>query len=68
MLAASPNGPRRLIGHWPGMEKEQLHEKRDLLHTTDFRDVLGELVSTHLGNGNIKTILPSHEFKRVGLV
>ena len=50
------------------MEKEQLHEKRDLLHTTDFRDVLGELVSTHLGNQNIKTILPSHEFKRVGLV
>ena len=51
-----------------GLEKEQLHEKRDLLHTTDFRDVLGELVSTHLGNPNIKTILPAHEFKKVGLV
>ncbi len=37
-------------------------------HATDFRDVLGELVSTHLGNPNIKTILPSHEFKKVGLV
>ena len=68
VLAASPNGPRHVIGNWPGLEKEQLHEKRDLLHTTDFRDVLGELVSTHLGNPNIKTILPSHEFKRVGLV
>ena len=68
ILAASPNGPRHVIGNWPGLEKEQLHEKRDLLHTTDFRDVLGELVSTHLGNPNIKTILPSHEFKKVGLV
>ena len=68
VLAASPNGPRHVIGNWPGLENEQLHEKRDLLHTTDFRDVLGELVSTHLGNPNIKTILPSHEFKRVGLV
>ncbi len=68
VLAASPNGPRHVIGNWPGLEKEQLHEKRDLLHTTDFRDVLGELVSTHLGNPNIKTILPSHEFKKVGLV
>ena len=68
VLAANPGGPRHVIGNWPGLEKEQLHEKRDLLHTTDFRDVLGELVGTHLGNANIKTILPSHEFKRVGLV
>lgn len=68
VLAASPHGPRNVIGRWPGLLPEQLHDKRDLLHTTDFRDVLGELVGTHLGNPNLKTILPSHDFKPVGLI
>jgi uncharacterized protein (DUF1501 family) len=39
----------RLYGDWPGLEPEQLFERRDLAVTTDFRDVLGELVSGHLG-------------------
>ncbi len=53
---------------WPGLAKEQLHQGRDLLHTTDFRDVLGEVVSVHLGNPQIKTVLPSHDFQPVGLL
>jgi uncharacterized protein (DUF1501 family) len=39
----------KIYGKWPGLEPEQLYEKRDLAVTTDFRDVLGELVSSHLG-------------------
>jgi uncharacterized protein (DUF1501 family) len=39
----------RVYGEWPGLEPEQLFEKRDLAVTTDFRDVLGELVRGHLG-------------------
>ncbi|MCA9289125.1 MAG: DUF1501 domain-containing protein [Phycisphaerales bacterium] len=67
--AASEGGQaRKVAGTWPGLAPDQLHERRDLLHTTDFRDVIGELVATHLGNDNIRTILPSHEFKSVGLV
>lgn len=58
----------KVVSQWPGLEREQLHDKRDLLHTTDFRDVLGEIVSVHLGNSNVKTVLPQHEFKDVGLV
>jgi len=38
----------RICGEWPGLEPEQLFERRDLAVTTDFRDVLGELVSGHL--------------------
>ena len=68
VLAASAGGPRNVIGRWPGLLPEQLHEKRDLLHTTDFRDVLGEIVRAHLGNPNIQTILPSHTFQNVGLI
>ena len=45
-------GPIRggvIHGKWPGLEQEQLFEKRDLALTTDFRDVLAELVQGHLG-------------------
>ena len=38
-----------MYGRWPGLEPEQLYEQRDLAVTTDFRDVLGELVRLHLG-------------------
>jgi uncharacterized protein (DUF1501 family) len=50
----------RIYGEWPGLEKEQLYEGRDLDLTTDFRDVLGELVSTHLGNRDLKTVFPGY--------
>jgi uncharacterized protein (DUF1501 family) len=57
-----------VLSRWPGLEKNQLHQGRDLLHTTDFRDVLGEVVSVHLGNPQIKTVLPSHDFQPVGFL
>ncbi len=57
-----------VLSKWPGLGKEQLHQGRDLLHTTDFRDVLGEVVSIHLGNPQIKTVLPNHDFQPVGFL
>jgi hypothetical protein len=54
---------------WPGLEPEQLYEQRDLNLTTDFRDVLGELVTVHLGNREIKNVFPGYtEPKFRGLV
>jgi uncharacterized protein (DUF1501 family) len=50
----------KIYGEWPGLEKEQLYEGRDLDLTTDFRAVLGELVSTHLGNRDLKTVFPGY--------
>ncbi len=32
----------KIYADWPGLEREQLYEERDLNLTTDFRDVLGE--------------------------
>jgi uncharacterized protein (DUF1501 family) len=58
----------KVAGRWPGLAPEQLNQRRDLKHTTDFRDVIGELVSVHLGNPNLQRVLPSHQFKPVGLV
>ncbi len=68
VVKAGGGKARKVMGQWPGLGPEQLHEKRDLLHTTDFRDVLGELVRVHLGNANLEKVLPQHEFKPVGLI
>jgi uncharacterized protein (DUF1501 family) len=57
-----------VLGEWPGLAVENLYQRRDLKHTTDFRDVLGEVVSSHLGNNNIAHIIPGHEHKAVGLL
>jgi len=59
---------RSVLGRWPGLAPEQLYQKRDLLHTTDFRDVIGEVVKQHLGNANIEKVLPKHQFQPVGLI
>jgi uncharacterized protein (DUF1501 family) len=51
----------RVYGKWPGLAPEQLNEERDLALTTDFRDVLGEAVYTHLGNRSIQSVFPNYD-------
>jgi uncharacterized protein (DUF1501 family) len=58
----------RVYGDWPGLAQEQLYENRDLALTTDFRDVLGELVARHLGNSNLAAVFPGYEPKFRGLL
>jgi uncharacterized protein (DUF1501 family) len=58
----------KVYGEWPGLAQEQLYEERDLALTTDFRDVLGELVSNHLGNSNLRAVFPGYEPKFRGLL
>ena len=48
----------KVYGQWPGLNREQLYEGRDLAVTTDFREVLGEVVQNHLGRTNIERIFP----------
>jgi uncharacterized protein (DUF1501 family) len=48
----------KIYGEWPGLEKEQLFEGRDLAVTTDFRTVLGELVRGHLGQNDLSSVFP----------
>jgi uncharacterized protein (DUF1501 family) len=49
MVLGGPVRGGTIYGDWPGLQPEQLYERRDLAVTTDFRAVLGELVSDHLG-------------------
>jgi uncharacterized protein (DUF1501 family) len=58
----------KVFGQWPGLEKEQLYEGRDLALTTDFRDVLGELVARHMGNASLRGVFPGYDPKFLGLV
>jgi len=58
----------KVHGKWPGLEREQLYEQRDLALTTDFRDVLGELVARHIGNPAVKGVFPGYDPKFLGLV
>jgi uncharacterized protein (DUF1501 family) len=51
----------KVYGRWPGLDQSQLYEGRDLAVTTDFRFVLSEVVSRHLGNKDLNTIFPGFE-------
>jgi len=59
-LGGSINGGR-VHGPWPGLDQEQLYEGRDLAVATDFRNVLGELVTGHLGVSNPATVFPDYQ-------
>ena len=39
----------KVYGKWPGLNNDQLNEGRDLALTTDYRQVLGEVVTKTIG-------------------
>jgi uncharacterized protein (DUF1501 family) len=51
----------RVYGKWPGLSADRLYEGRDLALTTDFRQVIGEVVDRHLGNKNLNAVFPGYE-------
>ena len=48
----------KVYGRWPGLDNDQLNEGRDLTLTTDYRQVLGEVVNKTLGAGNLDLVFP----------
>ena len=53
----------QVLGKWPGLAPEQLHEERDLAVTTDFRAVFGEIAARHLGVRNLQAVFPGFDAK-----
>ena len=51
----------RVHGRWPGLSPDRLYEGRDLAITTDFRDLLGEVLARHLGARELAKVFPGHE-------
>lgn len=50
----------RVLGSWPGLDPDTLHERRDLAVTTDFRDVFAEIVVRHLKAERPALVFPGH--------
>jgi uncharacterized protein (DUF1501 family) len=48
----------KVYGKWPGISEDQLNEGRDLTITTDYRQVLGEVVTKTLGATNLEVTFP----------
>jgi uncharacterized protein (DUF1501 family) len=51
----------RVYGNWPGLDREQRYDGRDLAVTTDFRDVFSEIVVSHLGVADPGPIFPGYQ-------
>ena len=51
----------KVYGKWPGLAREQRYDGRDLAVTTDFRAVLSELVSGHLGQKDLAQVFPGYK-------
>lgn len=50
----------RVHGRWPGLEREQLVGPGDLAVTTDYRDILGEIVQKRLNNPLLGEVFPGY--------
>ena len=59
----------KIYGKWPGLEREQRYEGRDLAITTDFRDIFSEALRGHLGAKDTSRIFPGLTGKaRLGIL
>jgi uncharacterized protein (DUF1501 family) len=61
MVLGGPVKGGKIYGKWPGLEKEQLFEGRDLAVTTDYRAVLSELIGGHLGQKDLGAVFPGFQ-------
>jgi uncharacterized protein (DUF1501 family) len=57
VLGGNVNG-RRIYGTWPGLRPDQLDKNQDLQITTDYRQVLSEILVRRLGNPKLGIIFP----------
>ena len=48
----------KVYTRWPGLSEGQLNQGRDLAVTTDYRSVLGEVISTHLDDKDLAKVFP----------
>jgi uncharacterized protein (DUF1501 family) len=54
----------KVYGNWRGLAPSELYQGRDLAVTTDFRDVLGTVLTQNLGvsTSNLQRIFPNHQY------
>lgn len=60
------NGGKVYTNPWPGLADEDL-DRGDLRGTTEYRDVLAEILEKRIGNDRVAEIFPGHIFNYMGL-
>jgi uncharacterized protein (DUF1501 family) len=69
MLVLSGNAIGGLHGSWPGLHPDQLVDGTDLAVTTDYRQVLTEILIRRMCNTQIDTIFPGYTgYQPLGVV
>ena len=58
----------KVYGKWPGLDNDQLNEGRDLALTTDYRQVLGEVVSKTIGASDLDLVFPGARISADGFL
>ena len=67
VLGGSVDGGK-MHGEWPGLEEGQMIGPGDLAVTTDYRDVLSEILVKRLNNPSTESIFPGYHAKMVGVI
>ena len=66
-LGGSVNGGR-IFGRWPGLASEQLDSGADLAITTDYRQIVAELLVRRFGDAKLSTVFPGlKQYQPLGL-
>jgi uncharacterized protein (DUF1501 family) len=69
LVLGGPVKGGKVYGRWPGIDERHLYEGRDLEVTTDFRSVLGDAITKHLGVKDTSKVFPGFaNAQRLGLV
>lgn len=57
----------RMVGRWPGLSNDVLEEGADLAVITDYRAVLAELLTGHMGLTDVGSVFPGYNAAPLGL-
>jgi hypothetical protein len=69
MLVLGGNVIGGVHGRWPGLAHELLYDNADLAPTTDYRQVLSEILIRRLGNPNLGRVFPKYsDYAPIGFV
>lgn len=58
----------KVYGEWPTLAPDKLSDPGDLAVTTDYRDILAEVVSKRLNNGKLDQVFPNYTPRMNGIV
>ncbi len=68
VIGGGVNGGK-VYGGWPGLSADQLYGPGDLAVTSDYRDVLGEVVEKRVKNQNLSEVFPNYtDWQNLGVV